>query len=97
MQDRPFPLLTLSSAVAALAAIFSVPSMAQQPADQQPAVDAGAAAGIAIGAEGVLKGEIQTYQGDKLIVTSPYYLWRGGCYVRYQSGNYQPVPPTGCR
>jgi hypothetical protein len=101
MQDRFFPLLALSSGVAVLVAIFAVPSMAQQPADQQSAAGAvaviGAAAGSAIGTEGVLKGEIQTYQDDKLIVTSPYYLWRGGCYVRYQSGDYQPVPPTTCR
>jgi len=100
MQDRLFPLLRLSSAVATLT-IFAVPSMAQQPADQQPAVGAGAvigaAAGAAIRTEGVLKGEIQTYQGDKLVVTSPYYLWRDGCYVRFQSGDYQSVPPTACR
>jgi hypothetical protein len=101
MQGRLFRLLTLSSAIAALVAIFAVPSMAQQPADQQPAVGAGAvigaAAGKAIGAEGVPKGEFQTYQDDKLVVTSPYYLWHGGCYVRYQSGDYQPIPPTDCR
>ena len=100
MQDRLFPLLRLSSAVATLT-IFAVPSMAQQPANQQPAVGAsaviGAAAGAAIRTEGVLKGEIQTYQDDKLVVTSPYYLWRDGCYVRFQSGDYQSVPPTGCR
>jgi hypothetical protein len=101
MQDRFLPLLTLSSVIAALVAIFAVPSMAQQPADQQPPVGAapviGAAAGKAIGAEGVPKGEFQTYQDDKLIATSPYYLWHGGCYVRNQSGDYQPVPPSGCQ
>ena len=100
MQDRLFPLLRLSSAVATLT-IFAVPSMAQQPANQQPAVGAGAVIGAAVGAairtEGVLKGEIQTYQDDKLVVTSPYYLWRDGCYVRFQSGDYQSVPPTTCR
>jgi hypothetical protein len=65
--------------------------MAQQPADQQPAVRAPAGAIIdgataaAIAAEGELKATIRTFQGDNPSAVYRYYWWHDNCYVRYQS------------
>ena len=74
-------------------------AMAQQPANQPPAGNAPlirGAAGAAIGAEGERKPTILTFQDDKLAAEYLYFLWRGGCYVRFPSGDYQSVPLTSC-
>jgi hypothetical protein len=82
-----------------LFAWLPVSAIAQQPANQPPGGSApliSAAAGSAIAAEGEHKAIILTSQNDKPVVEHQYYLWRTGCYVRYQSGNYQSVPAGYC-
>jgi hypothetical protein len=76
--------------------------MAQQPKDQQSgtraptgAVDAATAAAIAT--EGELKATIRTFQSENPSAVYRYYWWRDGCYVRYQSGDYQSVASDYCR
>jgi hypothetical protein len=82
---------------AALVAI-SLSSMAQQPAGQQSAVPTSkgstvdGATAAAIAAEGALKATIRTFQA----AVYRYYWWHDSCYVRYQSGDCEPVPSDYC-
>jgi hypothetical protein len=93
---------TLCAASVSIFAAQSLSSMAQQPTDQQSAAHAPAGATVdeataaAISAEGELKATIRTFQGDNPSAVYRYYWWHDGCYVRYQSGNYQSVPSDYC-
>jgi hypothetical protein len=76
-------------------------SLAQQATVPQSGPPPGAAidkttAG-AIAAEGELKATIRTFQADNPSAVYRYYWWHDGCYVRYQSGDYQPVTADYCR
>jgi hypothetical protein len=76
-----------------------VSALAQQPANQPPAggVPAGSgAAGAAIDAEGERKAIVFFFLDNNLFAEPRYYWWRGGCYVRYQPGNYQSVALDAC-
>jgi hypothetical protein len=92
--------IRLAASVSILAGL-SPSSMAQQPSDSRgvraPAattIDAATAAAIA--AEGELKATIRTFQGDNPSAVYRYYWWHDSCYVRYQSGDYQPVSSDYC-
>jgi hypothetical protein len=88
-----------AAALVLLFAWLPVSATAQQPANQPLGGSApliSAAAGAAIAAEGEHKAIILTSQNDKPVAEHHYYLWRGGCYIRYQSGNYQSVPAGYC-
>jgi len=88
--------------IVSLASIFAgppLPTMAQQ----QPASDAsagaliGGATAAVISAEAELTATIFTFQSsDVPVARYRYYRWRGGCYVRYPSDNYAPVPSDPC-
>jgi hypothetical protein len=94
--------LTRAVALVSLFAWLPVTAIAQQPANQPSAgsVPAGAlisgAAGAALAAEGERKAIILTLQNDNLVAEYHYYWWRGGCYLRYQSGSYQAVALDAC-
>lgn len=94
-----------------LAAIFAGPplsTMAQQPANQQPASGAAASAvaggttGTIIGADAEHRATIITYQSDKPesesspVARYEYYRWNSKCYSRYPSGGHVTVPPGYC-
>jgi hypothetical protein len=74
--------------------------MAQQPADQPSAVAPTLIVGrtaTAIAAEGQRTGTLQTYlDEEKLVAEHDYYLWRDGCYIRQQSGDFYSVPLASC-
>jgi hypothetical protein len=78
----------------------SLPSLAQQPAGKSgsgaPAIVVDDASAAAIAAEGELKATIRTFQGDNPSAVFRYYWWRDSCYVRYQSGKYEPVSSDYC-
>ena len=90
---------------AASVSIFAGPSlssMAQQPADQRSGARASAGAidgatAAAIAAEGELKSTIRTFQSDNPSAVYRYYWWHDGCYVRFQSGEYQLVSSDYCQ
>jgi hypothetical protein len=70
---------------------------AQQSSDPAPAgAMIGGTAAETIAAEGELKATIRTFQGSNPGAVYRYYWWHDGCYVRYQSGNYQSVSPEYC-
>jgi hypothetical protein len=76
-------------------------SLVQQAAVPQSGAPAGATidktTAAAIAAEGELKATTRTFQGDNPSAVYRYYWWHDGCYVRYQSGDYQPVTADYCR
>ena len=75
-------------------------SMAQQPVDQPSAVVPTHIVGqpaAAIAAEGRRTGTLQTNLDQKLVAEHDYYLWRDGCYIRQQSGDFYSVPLASCR
>jgi len=80
-----------------------LPSMAQQPGNQQSGARAPAGATIdgataaAIAAEGELKATIRTFQSDNPSAVYRYYWWHDSCYVRFQSGDYQLVASDYCQ
>ena len=77
-------------------------AMAEQPTARQSSDSApagamiGGAAAETITAEGELKATIRTFQGGNPSAVFRYYWWHDGCYVRYQSGNYQSVSAEYC-
>jgi hypothetical protein len=88
------------AAVAALLLGCPVSSIAQQPADQPSGVAPTAVVGrtaAAIAAEGQRTGTLQTYLDEKLVAEHGYYLWRNGCYIRQQSGDFYSVPLASCQ
>jgi hypothetical protein len=91
----------VSAAVAALLLGCPISSMAQQPADQPLAVAPPTSivgqTAAAIAAEGRRTGTLQTNLDEKLVAERDYYLWRDGCYIRQQSGDFYSVPLASCR
>jgi hypothetical protein len=85
-----------------LFASSALPSIAQQAAGPPSIAPGpsgaaiGGAAGEKIAAEGELKATIRTFQGGNPSAVFRYYWWHDGCYVRYQSDNYQLVSPENC-
>jgi hypothetical protein len=89
-------------AIIAANALTISQAIAQQPSNQPsgaaPELIVGQTA-AAIQAEGQRTGVLQRYHEPPhdLFAEHPYYLWRGGCYIRQLSGAFYSVPIESCR
>ena len=89
-------------ALVSILAWLSVSALAQQPANRPPVGRAPAGAliagttGAASEAEGQLKATILRFRDGNLVAEYHYYWLRGSCFIRDETGHYEPVPPDAC-
>lgn len=66
---------------------LSVAAVSQQPVSQAAAV---------IDAEGQYRSTLIIFTDDVQVAKLKYYWWRGNCYIRNASGDYEILPDAPC-
>jgi len=83
-------MLTSARAILAIS-LASVPTAAPLPSTAQQSTTK-----QVVSVEAQRKAVIITYQSHTAVARHEYFLWRGNCYIRHQSGDYAPVPRGYC-